>query len=1320
MKKTALIKDVLRDIMKSKGRFLSIVVIIALGVAFFSGLKMAPESMEFTADKYYDDYNLMDIRLVSTLGLTEEDLEEVAKIKGVNNVFGSYTMDVLAEYEEREVVLKAFGYDKGSNINEYKLLEGRMPENPGEAVLEKVENGGLEVSIGSTIKLFSGKEDPLSEDLKNTEYKIVGIVQTPFYLSFEKGNSNIGNGKVKSFIVIPQENFKLDVYTDIFLTVEGAKAMNSYKDEYFDLVDPITEDLKLLAKEREFIRYEDIIREGKEEIEEGRAEYLEEKEKAEKELNDALKEIEDGKKEISDGEKEIQEGRQKIKDAEEEIKDGEKEIADAMKEIEEGEEEIAKAEKEIQDGEKEIADGEQEIRDAEKEIADGEKEIQDAIKKIQDGEKEIRDGEKELKEAEEKIKDGEKEIRDGEIEIKEAEQEIRDGEGKLKNEEAKFYQSIEEGRRELEDGEAKLRDGERQYEGGLREFNEKKAMAEAGFKEAEKGIVEGEAAIIQLEEQKRLLEMALQNPELPEEKKPDIRVQLQELEAILAGTRQKIESGKAELAAGKAALAAGERELNQVREQLDSSWAELEYGRRQLREGEAEGKRELEKARKELEDGKADIKEGKKKLEDAKKELEDGRKELADGKIELEDARKEIADGKKELEDAKKELATGKKELEDAKKEIEDAKKELEEGRKELEDAKLELEDGRKEIEDAKIKLEDGRKEIRDAKIEIADARIKIEDAKIELEDGIKEYEEGKEKADKELGEALEEIEDGERELRKIEKGKWYVLDRTKHYSYMDYGGAADRMNALSKVFPVFFALVAALVCLTSMTRMVDEQRINIGTLKALGYARGHIAAKYIFYASTATILGSIIGLALGYSLFPTVIFNAYGIMYLLPEISLVFNKPLSIAITLGALLLTTGTTFIASSNELRETPAILMRPKAPKMGKRILLERIPIIWNRFNFSYKVTVRNIFRYKRRFLMTVFGIAGCTALMLTAFGIRDSIRAVVDRQYGALFNYDISIGLDEEGIKYLDDNDKIKSYELLLRESGELTLNNHEKEISIIVPKNIDNIDSFIRLQDRKTEKILTIPEEGAIITEQISKDFNLNVGDEILLKNSEKDEATIKISGVTENYTFNYVYLSPKHYEDIFPEKVKYNEAIGKIENTTAEFEDILSRELIENEGINNVSYTSGLKENFEDTIASIIYVVLLMIISAGALAFVVLYNLTNVNISERIREIATIKVLGFYDNEVSAYIYRENTILTFIGIGLGLIIGKYLHIFIMLTVEMDNIMFGLKLDPKSYLMAIGLTIFFSVLVNIVMHYKLRDIAMVESLKSVD
>lgn len=1075
MLKTSLRKDALRDIKKSLGRFLSILAIVALGVAFFSGLKISPEDMKNTADKYYDDYNLMDIRVVSTLGLTEEDLGEIRKIQGVEGVFGTYSLDALAEYEEKEVVLRVHGLplDKlkdnhGDYINRVRLIEGRLPEKSGECVIEKGKNDSINVPLGTVIKVNSGKDTPLSDNLKTTEYKVVGMVQTPYYLSFEKGSSNIGNGQVRNFIMIPQEDFKSEVFTEIFATVKGAKELNSYKEEYFNVVHKVTDEIKNLAKDREVLRYADILQEGKEELEKGKREYLKEKTDAEEKLSKALKEINDGKLEISSNE------------------------------------------------------------------------------------------------------------------------------NKLAKEERDFNFSIKEGKEKISKGEADLLKGEAEYEKGLKIFNGNKALAEEGFKKAEEEIKKGEDAIVLLQSKIEEIKAALENPEVPQSEREKLSQELQTTLQMLTGTKDSVEKGKRELEIKKTELAKGEQELNKSKALLISSREKLEKEKIKLKEGEEKGLLEFEKGREE------------------------------------------------------------------------------------------------------------------------------IQKAKIDLKKGEEEYKTSKEKADRELSKALKEIEEGEKDLEKIEKGKWYVLDRDSHYSYVDYGGAADRIDALSRVFPVFFALVAALVCLTTMTRMVDEQRVNIGTLKALGYGKGAIASKYIFYALTATFLGCVIGIAIGFTVFPIVIFNAYGIMYVLPPVILSFNGALATSISLGAVSVTTMAAFFACNNELRESPSSLMRPRAPKEGKRILLERIPFIWNRLNFSGKVTTRNIFRYKRRFFMTVFGIAGCTALMLSAFGIKDSIRTLVDKQFGVLFTYDMTVRLEPEGVKYVAEDDRIASHELIFRESGSLSLNGIKKDISIIVPRDLDNIDDFIHLQGRKDEKKINIPEDGVIITEQVGKILGAKVGDEIKLINNEDDEALVKVSDITENYLFNYVYLSPRFYKTIFKEKVEFNEAIGVLKNTSKEFEDSLSRDLMKKEGISNVSFNTAIKENFEDTIRSLNYVVLVMIISAGALAFVVLYNLTNVNISERIREIATIKVLGFYDNEVSAYIYRENTILTLIGTLVGLVMGVFLHRFIMTTVEMENMMFGLKLNFKSYIISVALTLAFAILVNVAMYYKLRNVEMVESLKSVD
>ncbi|MCF6463740.1 ABC transporter permease [Clostridium sp. Cult1] len=1067
MIKKALIKDILRDIKKSLGRFLSITAIIALGVAFFTGLKISPEDMKKTADKYYDDYNLMDIRIISTFGLTEDDLKETKKTEGIEQVFGTYTIDALAEYDEQEVVLKVHKLPEPNGINNTRLIEGRFPEEPWECVIEKGKIHNFIVPIGSTIKLQSGKEEPLSDYLKHTEYKVVGTVQTPYYLSFQKGSSNIGNGQVRSFIMVPGDNFKLDYYTDIYVTVEGAKELNSYDDEYFNIVNPITDQLKELAKKREAIRYKGIIQEAEEELEKGKKEYFEQKEEAEARLADAFEEIQSGKEEIFKGETEL-------------------------------------------------------------------------VKKERD-----------------------------------------------------FYRTIREGKEKLTIAENNLQKGEEEYNLALRAFEENKKLAEEGFKEAEEEIKKAEEGIVELENSIAQINMTLENPLLPEEEKHKLTIELQTLTEMLGETKESVEAGKREMELKRLELAKGEEELVKTKELLLSTRKTLEEERQKLIEGERTGLLEIEKA-------------------------------------------------KEDLKKAKEDLAKGE-----------------------------------------------------------------------------EEYLKSKAEAKEELEKAWEEIEDAEKEIKDIEKGKWYVLDRNSHFSYVDYGGAADRIDALSQVFPVFFALVSVLVCLTTMTRMVDEQRVNIGTLKALGYGRGAIAFKYIFYAFAATLLGCTIGIAIGFTIFPIVIFNAYGIMYMLPPVELNFNTFLALTTSSIAIGLTTITAFIACSNELKETTAALLRPRAPKAGKRILLERIPIIWNRFNFSWKVTIRNIFRYKRRFFMTVFGVAGCTALILAAFGIRDSIRTVVDRQFGQLFIYDITVGLDSKGIKHLDD-ERILGYELIHKESGEINFNSITKDISIIVPKDINSIHRYINLRNRKDRDLIPIPDKGVVITEQVSRSLDVKVGDEIIFRNSENDESKVIIQGITENYVGNYVYLSPEYYEGIFLEEVKFNEAIGKLKEKTEKFEDRLSKDLIRKEGIDNISFNTTLKEDFEETIRSLNYVVFVMIFSAGALAFVVLYNLTNVNISERIREIATIKVLGFYDREVSAYIYRENTILTIIGTLIGLFIGIFLHRYIMTTVEMDNLMFGLELDFKSYIISIILTIGFAAFVNFAMYYKLKNVEMVESLKSID
>ena len=1108
--RSALNKDFIRDILKSKGRFLSIVAIVALGVAFFTGVKSSPIVMKTSSDKYYDKYNLMDIRLISTLGLTDKDVDDIKNIEGVEGVYPTYSIDVISIYNSTEKVLKVHGLDlnklndKKNYINQLKLIKGRLPQKSGECVLEIPKIKALNYPIGSEISLSSGKDDKLSKSLSKSKYKVVGYVETPYYLSQEKGNSSIGGGVIEGAIMIPESDFKMDTYTEMFLTVKSAKELDTYGDEYSNLVKTVTDKIENMKNKLTTRRYNEVVKKAEDKIQ-----------KQEDKLSKAKKDFDKGKKEYEEN---------KLK------------------------------------------------------------------------------SENEIKEAENKILD--------------ASEQIEDGKAQLKNEKKRAFEQIEEGKIKLANAETDLKNGQKKYQTALKKFNSNKKTAESEIKKAESDLEELSNQIDDLKNGNKLIEKQLQNEQLSEVERSELENKLNENLYILSVMQQK-------------------------------------------------------------------YKDGTDKLESSKSELLLGEKKLKETKATLEASEKKIANEKTKLKSSEK-LAEEK---------FKKAEEELYQRENQIEEAKLELKENKAKL---KTELNKAKKELQEAEEKIADGEEKIKDAK--------------------------------KQIKKIEKPTLYILDRDSHQSFVEYEGCANSIDALAKIFPVFFFAVAALVCLTTMTRMVDEQRINIGTLKGLGYKTSQISKKYILYALIACLTGSILGLAIGFSVFPTVIFFAYGMMYSIENIVYVFSIPIAIGITSLALIIIILSAYMACRKELKETPAILMRPKAPKSGKRILLERVPFIWNRFSFISKVTVRNIFRYKKRFLMTVLGIAGCTALILTGFGIKDSIEMILTGQYGTLFKYDMSLVIQSDMTdkqiyelrKNLSDIDEINKYEFFSYENGDIKVNNTTKEITIVVPENLKKMDKFIHLQDRKTQNPIKLNNKGIVLTEKIARDLGVKAGDEIELINSDDKKVKIKVSNITENYISHYVYISPENYTKLFEKDLDFNRVIGILNNPSVKIEDKLSKKLFDIDTIDGITFNTASKETFHNTIKNLNYVVLIMIISAGALAFVVLYNLTNVNISERIREIATIKVLGFYDKEVSAYIYRENIILTIIGTVVGLGLGTILHKFIMVTVEIQSMMFGRVIDMSSYFIATVLTIVLSLFVNLAMFYKLRNVKMVESLKSVD
>lgn len=742
------------------------------------------------------------------------------------------------------------------------------------------------------------------------------------------------------------------------------------------------------------------------------------------------------------------------------------------------------------------------------------------------------------------------------------------------------------------------------------------------------------------------------------------------------------------------------------------------------------------------------------KIQDAQKELNTQKakaeKELKDAKQKIENAKQQVKNGKAELETQKTttnaQLTQGKSELDKAEKELKEKEKLFEEEKKKLQ-ATLEymtpeqkeqiekqlatqeqlLKQARNTLNTQKQTYEANKKK---ANQELTKAQNQLNTAEREIQTNETKLQTEQKKADKKIKEAQEELEDAKIKLADIEKPEWYILDRNQNVGYVSYLQDADRIDNIAKVFPVVFFVVAALISLTSMTRMVEEQRVQIGTLKGLGYSKRQIASKYLIYATLATVLGSLIGVSIGFYMIPKIICNMYGMMYNIGEPVLQFDVGLTIAGLLAASVCTVGATAYSCIKALLAMPATLMRPKAPKIGKRVILEKIPFIWRHLNFTQKVTIRNIFRYKKRFLMTIIGVAGCTALIVAGFGLRDAVGSMIPSQYGEIFKHQIEITLkdnlkqedSQKAYEKITKNQEVDSTIRLNRQSVEIVKNDNNQSIQLVVPEKVENLQEFIVLRNRKQkEQTYTLDEQGVILTEKLAKLLDIHEGDEIIIKDTDKVEVKTKVAGITENYLHHYIYMSPKLYEQLYQEGAKLNTIFANTKELTEEQENALGKTILKDkDSISSVEFNSVATSIFSEVMDNLALVVWVLIIAAGLLALVVLYNLSNTNISERVRELATIKVLGFYDPEVYEYVGKEMLLLTVIGILVGLLGGNFLTTFIIKTCELDAFMFNPQIEIASYIYGIVITMLFATIVNIITYFALKKIDMIESLKSVE
>ncbi len=910
---------------------------------------------------------------------------------------------------------------------------------------------------------------------------------------------------------------------------------------------------------------------------------------------------------------------------------------------------------------------------------DGRLEIEDARRQIEDARAQLEDARQQLAEAAELISDAEKELAEGEKELEEGEAEIAENEAK-----------IAAGEADLAAGEAELAAGEAQVRAGAAE------------------VAAGEAS---LAENKALL--------------ADLERQYAEGSEGLATMRQQLDEGAAQLEEAKAKKAQIELLLPAAQEALEIARLGLDYINSQL-ETDPENelflriKAELETRLPELESTVTEMEEGLARMEE---EIPKGEAELAENEALYEQYSADLAFLAENITLLKNGIVEGEAALAEGKAQVAAGQAQVDSGRAELDAGRAELENGKAQLEEGKAQLEEGRAELEEGKAELAEKKDEYEDARAE-------FDSESEKAEAEIADAEKKIADAEAELAELEVPEWYILDRGLISSCASFGQDAERISKLGDVFPVMFFLVAALVSLASMTRMVEEQRQQIGTLKALGFSGGAIAAKYICYALLATVTGGIIGVVIGEKLIPYVVQDAYRMLYVgLPEI----YEPMNYGQGILAVVISTACTGLASLGacwrKLKDKPAELMRPEAPKGGRRVFLEHITGVWNRLKFSRKATIRNLLRYKKRFFMTIFGVGGCMGLILVGYGLEDSITEVAKNQYVEIFTYEAYAAInktadeaEKENLKEViaarDDIDSVLeacTLPVTLKKDGT------NRDAYLFVPEDVSLVPEYVVLRDRVSQEGIDFPETGCALSEKTADMLGVGVGDTIFIQESDKSpQVEVEVKEIVENYVLHYCFFTPETYEALFGKAPEYDTIYMNYQPKSEAEEKQLGRELLDIDACSSVYFITDLEQQIDDMLGALHYVMYVLIISAALLAFVVIYNLNSINMTERRRELATLKVLGFYDTEVAMYVYRENIILTILGIILGVFLGTLLHRYVILTVEVDLMMFGRIIGPRSYLICAALTGVFSLAVNLIMFRSFKKIDMIESLKSVE
>lgn len=1353
-----------RLIRKTPGRFVSLLAIVLLGTAFYIGVSAISKAMSTSVNCYDDMLNLKDITIYSNYGFDQADVDAVEALDSVVKAEGASFVDVYSGYGDSSAITRVHSYSPDAEINQFVLRSGRLPERKDEVL---ADNGTVLLpgyKLGTVLTL-TRPEDDLADSLSVDKVTVVGTIDTPLYLNETREASTLSNLYIQTFLYIPEEAFVTDYFTEMNVLIRDGKTFDEFSDEYRTYSASIKEEIKAFAaaqKEKRPSRLkEDAMseyRKGRKEYEDGLAEYTTKISEAEEEIRNAEQELADGWKEVRDGQAKLTDAQNELDQTREtlmaEINSGREKLADGYRQLEEGKAQLEEKEQEYGALRKTLSDT---LNQLNQPLISESMTAADALQYLSEDER------AEMNTVLSMLNLDPSSVTAGEVlsylkeyvtpeSVAAMEQQIEEA---LKDEEV-IIKIIEDTELPFDPEDLMPSEGDPKPQEPAEPYTPETdnptdpVTSDPGEPPAENsGTVVygsgGEESVLPDSDSTDLSEppeepvddSGILEPSedtvtaLPAETEPAEEVQPipQQFDSDFA--IRPILLGAAE--DGPQDTAPEEHIVTEQREAPKTIGELIEVLRE---ENEAFGLLAdlIPDPQMEVSEAVSLIHQYSDRLLEAEAYLDKAMHEpipdemtigelaaLSDDVVQLKEqlnltdettmgeVRALLAKNIREIDDG---LAEGRKAIEDAEAELRNGEAELARGLAELEqglaEGQAEINDGWNTISESIALLADGRKTLNSSILEFetqkADGKQELDDAKVKLDDALA-------------------------EIEAMPEAEWTVLDRSQHYSSETYRGTINQMAAIARIFPAFFIAVAALVCLTTMTRLVNEERGQIGILRALGYRPAQCSFVYLSYAAVAGLFGCVLGTAVGLATFPIIIYNTWKMLYILPKMQMEIPWVLILTASSVFILMMMAVTGYVLHDDMKEVPSVIMRPKAPKVGKDILLEKVGLIWNRISFSWKVTIRNLARYKRRMAMTVLGVGGCTALLVTGFGISNSINNIVNIQFNEISRFDARVHLDMTGETPADA--EAVTADLLAQKttgavipaaeySGIVSPDGETEEVATVeVFRDSSIMKDVYNLRERVGHEPLVPAEGKVIISEKMAENLSLSVGDEIYLESQDGIRRQVAISGITEMYVYHYVMLTQNTYRTLYGAEPETNTLFLRLKDGITADEEVKAAAAAVN-GVESVDFVDFVIRNFETMIQGIDGVVIVLVAASMGLAFVVLGNLTNVNISERMREIATLKVLGFRRREVQNYIYHENNIMVALGALIGLPAGKLLSGYIMREVELTNVMFGRGVEPMTYVYAFTLTLLFGAAVNLVMRKKLNTVKMVESLKSVE